>query len=95
MPSPPGTSPTPVWPALSRTITILRVKYGPWAPDRFISMLSCPATGTTVSSVTTGVWADAMGAAVGVISGLSPAFLMAGAVSFTPTIVSRMLSVIV
>ena len=41
--------------ALSRRMTILRVKKGPCAPDRFSSMLSCPATGTTVSSVTTGV----------------------------------------
>jgi hypothetical protein len=33
----------------------LRVKNGPCAPLRFISMLSRPATGTTRSSVTTGV----------------------------------------
>jgi hypothetical protein len=50
--SPPGTSPTPVLPALSVRMTILRVKYGPCAPDRFSSMLSCPATGMTRMSVT-------------------------------------------
>ncbi len=33
----------------------MRVKNGPCAPLRFISMLSRPATGTTRSSVTTGV----------------------------------------
>jgi hypothetical protein len=53
--SPPGTSPMPVLPALSRSSTTLRVKNGPCAPERFISMLSRPATGTTRSSVTTGV----------------------------------------
>lgn len=52
----PGTSPTPVLPALSLTITILRVKNGPWAPLRLSSMLSCPATGTTCSRVMSGVW---------------------------------------
>jgi hypothetical protein len=41
----PGTSPTPVWPALSLRITMLRVKNGPWAPLRLSSMLSWPATG--------------------------------------------------
>ncbi len=55
MASPPGTSPTPVLPALSFRMTILRVKNGPCAPDRFINMLSWPATGTTVSSVITGM----------------------------------------
>ncbi|MNU01585.1 hypothetical protein D3C72_2450350 [compost metagenome] len=53
--SPPGTSPTPVLPALSRRMIRLRVKKGPCAPLRFMSMLSWPATGTTRSSVTTGV----------------------------------------
>ena len=43
----PGTSPTPVWPALSFRITMLRVKKGPCAPLRLSSMLSCPATGMT------------------------------------------------
>src|SRR5665213_4603116 len=52
--SPPGTSPTPVLPALSVRMPRLRVKYGAWAPDRFSSMLSCPATGTTFISVTRG-----------------------------------------
>src|SRR5215813_13097820 len=56
--SPPGTSPTPVRPALSLISTTLRVKNGPCAPLRLSSMLSWPATGTTVSSVTTGVLAD-------------------------------------
>ncbi|MNO04462.1 hypothetical protein D3C81_2255000 [compost metagenome] len=46
MRSPPGTSPTPVWPALSLRITMLRVKNGPWAPLRFSNMPSWPATGT-------------------------------------------------
>ena len=54
MPSPPGTSPTPVWPALSFRTTRLRVKCGPCAPHRFSSMLSCPATGMTRISVITG-----------------------------------------
>src|SRR5689334_9246904 len=49
--SPPGTSPTPVRPALSRRMTILRVKNGACAPDRLSSMSSCPATGTTRISV--------------------------------------------
>src|ERR1700712_5314329 len=53
--SPPGTSPTPVLPALSVRITMLRVKNGPCAPLRFISMLSRPATGTTRNAVTVGV----------------------------------------
>src|SRR5471030_2651993 len=53
--SPPGTSPTPVCPALSRRITMLRVKNGPCAPLRFSNMLSRPATGITRSSVTVGV----------------------------------------
>src|SRR5262245_36733346 len=53
--SPPGTSPTPVCPALSSRITMLRVKNGPCAPLRFRSMLSCPATGITVMPVTVGV----------------------------------------
>ena len=52
--SPPGTSPSPVLPALSFMITILRVKNGPCAPDRLSSMLSCPATGITCNSVTVG-----------------------------------------
>src|ERR1700743_1772885 len=52
--SPPGTSPTPVLPALSVRMTRLRVKNGPCAPDRFSSMLSCPATGMTFMSVTRG-----------------------------------------
>src|SRR5579864_3702192 len=56
--SPPGTSPTPVLPALSCRITMLRVKNGPCAPLRFINMLSRPATGTTRSSVTVGVAFD-------------------------------------
>src|SRR3954447_13656385 len=47
MRSPPGTSPTPVWPLLSVRRTTLRVKNGACAPLRFSSMLSCPATGTT------------------------------------------------
>jgi hypothetical protein len=38
--SPPGTSPTPMLPALSVTIVMLRVKNGPWAPLRLSSMLS-------------------------------------------------------
>src|SRR6188768_3750984 len=54
--SPPGTSPTPVLPALSVRMTMLRVKKGPCAPLRFMSMLSCPAMGTTVRPVTTGAW---------------------------------------
>ena len=53
--SPPGTSPTPVWPAVSFRITRLRVKNGPCAPLRLSSMLSCPATGMTRISVTRGV----------------------------------------
>jgi hypothetical protein len=56
--SPPGTSPTPVLPALSCRMTTLRVKNGPCAPLRFSSMLSRPATGTTRSSVTVGVAFD-------------------------------------
>src|SRR5450830_1702250 len=54
--SPPGTSPTPVRPLLSVMITILRVKNGPWAPLRFSSMLSWPATGMTCKLVMTGAW---------------------------------------
>ncbi len=42
-------------PALSLSTTRLRVKNGAWAPLRFISMLSRPATGMARSSVTTGV----------------------------------------
>src|SRR5207247_2697571 len=53
--SPPGTSPTPVRPALSVTIVIVRVKNGPWAPLRLSSMLSCPATGTTSTRATVGL----------------------------------------
>jgi hypothetical protein len=55
-----GDSPTPVLPALSVMITMLRVKNGACAPLRFISMLSCPATGITLTDVTTGVedWPD-------------------------------------
>src|SRR5699024_986938 len=45
--SPPGTSPNPSRPAESVTITIFRVKNGPWAPDRFNSIESYPATGNT------------------------------------------------
>ena len=45
--SPPGTSPTPVWPALSVRMTRLRVKKGACAPLRLSSMLSRPATGMT------------------------------------------------
>ncbi len=37
----------PVWPALSRAMTRLRVKKGACAPDRFSNMPSRPATGTT------------------------------------------------
>src|ERR1035441_3625693 len=47
MASPPGTSPTPVWPALSVSVTRLRVKSGACAPLRLSSMLSRPATGMT------------------------------------------------
>src|SRR4051812_7185540 len=54
MRSPPGTSPTPVWPAASRRITTLRVKNGACAPLRFRSMLSRPATGMTSMSVIAG-----------------------------------------
>src|SRR3954468_1003631 len=54
MRSPPGTSPTPVWPAASRRITRLRVKNGACAPLRFRSMLSRPATGMTSISVIAG-----------------------------------------
>src|SRR4051812_50122369 len=54
MRSPPGTSPTPVWPAASRRITTLRVKNGACAPLRFRSMLSRPATGMTSISVIAG-----------------------------------------
>src|SRR5215212_5489904 len=54
MRSPPGTSPMPVWPALSFRMTTLRVNSGPCAPLRLSSMLSSPATGTTSISMTTG-----------------------------------------
>ncbi|SAK93127.1 hypothetical protein AWB82_06678 [Caballeronia glebae] len=37
---------------------MLRVKNGPCAPERFMSMLSRPATGTTRNSVTVGVAFD-------------------------------------
>jgi hypothetical protein len=53
--SPPGTSPTPVRPALSVRMSRLRVKKGPCAPLRFSSMLSRPATGMTHRSVMRGV----------------------------------------
>src|ERR1700682_1249580 len=52
--SPPGTSPTPVWPALSRRITTFRVKNGPCAPERLSNMSSCPATGRTSISTSFG-----------------------------------------
>src|SRR5690606_36197532 len=55
MPSPPGTSPTPVRPALSRRMTRLRVNQGAWAPHRLSSMPSWPATGMTCISVTIGL----------------------------------------
>jgi hypothetical protein len=54
MRSPPGTSPAPVWPELSRKMTMLRVNNGPCAPLRLSSMLSSPATGITRISVTMG-----------------------------------------
>ena len=57
--SPPGTSPMPVWPALSVRIRRLRVKNGPCAPDKLSSMPSRPATGTARSDLTTGVSAMA------------------------------------
>src|SRR5581483_6854860 len=58
--SPPGTSPTPVCPALSRRITRFLVKNGPCAPLTLSSMLSRPATGMTAISETTGVvWVTA------------------------------------
>src|SRR5512139_3879471 len=53
--SPPGTSPTPVRPALSVTTTRFRVKNGPCAPLRLSSMLSRPATGITRIPATLGV----------------------------------------
>jgi quercetin dioxygenase-like cupin family protein len=52
--SPPGTSPTPVRPALSDSSSRLRVKNGPCAPLRLSSMLSRPATGMTRSAVMRG-----------------------------------------
>ncbi len=52
--SPPGTSPTPVWPELSVRMTRLRVKNGACAPLRLRSMPSRPATGITSIAVTTG-----------------------------------------
>src|SRR5699024_766879 len=54
MSSPPGTSPRPVRPSLSLTMAMFRVKYGAWAPERFISIESKPATGTTSTSVMVG-----------------------------------------
>ena len=45
----------PVRPALSVNIKILRVKNGPWAPERLSNMLSCPATGITRNWVMVGV----------------------------------------
>jgi hypothetical protein len=59
--SPPGTSPTPVRPALSVSTTRLRVKNGPWAPLRLSSMLSRPATGWRAASQRgskTGSWSE-------------------------------------
>src|ERR1035441_4253490 len=53
--SPPGTSPTPVWPAVSVSRTMFRVKNGPWAPLKFSSIESCPATGITRIVAITGV----------------------------------------
>jgi hypothetical protein len=53
--SPPGTSPTPVRPALSVSTSRLRVKNGPCAPLRLSSMLSRPATGMARSAVMMGV----------------------------------------
>ena len=55
MASLPGTSATPVRPALSFRMTMLRVKNGPCAPARFSSMLSWPATGMTCICTTVGV----------------------------------------
>ncbi len=55
MPAPPGTSPIPVFPAESFITTTLRMKNGAWAPARFSSMLSRPATGITRISVTDGL----------------------------------------
>src|SRR6478735_1050596 len=52
--SPPGTSPSPVRPSESFRTTMLRVKNGPWAPERFSSMQSRPATGWTEKWVTVG-----------------------------------------
>jgi hypothetical protein len=49
--SPPGTSPTPVRPALSVSTSRLRVKNGPCAPLRLSSMLSRPATGMARSPI--------------------------------------------
>src|SRR5574337_900260 len=66
--SPPGTSPRPVWPALSVTMTRLRVKKGAWAPDRLSSMPSRPATGTTCMRWTRGA----------VMGGREPARQIAG-----------------
>ena len=53
--SPPGTSPTPVWPVSSVRISRLRVKNGPWAPLRLSNMPSCPAMGMTCMRMTRGV----------------------------------------
>src|SRR5689334_21800691 len=55
MASPPGTSPTPVFPSESLRINRFLVKNGPCAPLRLSSMLSRPAIGITINSVTTGV----------------------------------------
>src|SRR3954470_13485255 len=52
--SPPGTSPMPCRPALSRRTTRLRVKNGACAPERLRSMLSRPATGITRISLIAG-----------------------------------------
>ena len=62
MGSPPGTSATPVRPALSVRISRLRVKNGACAPERFSSMLSRPVTGITRTLVIRGVFAAAVAA---------------------------------
>ena len=53
--SPPGTSPTPMFPWVSSSTKMFRVKYGAWAPLRFNSMESWPATGYTVHLAILGV----------------------------------------
>src|SRR5687768_9887499 len=58
--SPPGTSPTPVRPALSVRISRLRVKNGPCAPLRLSSIESRPATGITRIATMRGVDAAVM-----------------------------------